>query len=137
MDEWGRPLGVSVLAISALFFGILGLLGGGLVFSGSSTASMYGYGVVTGIAAMIGGILIVMFGLFAIVTGWGMWSGKRWAWTLGIGFGGLIVALTAYSISVGQWFDVIGLVIELYILWYFWRPHVKEYFGKRGQASPS
>jgi len=135
MEDWGRPLGVSVLAISALFFGILGLLGGGLVFSGSTAATMYGYGEVAGSAALIGGVLIVLFGLFAIVTGGGMWSGKSWAWNLSVFFGVLIIALTSYVIVLGEWFDIIGLAIELYIMWYLWRPHVKGYFGRRSQAS--
>lgn len=133
-SDWGnRPLGISVLAMLDLVGGILALVGGGLVVTGSSTPTIYGHGAITGLAAMIVGVLFILLGILLFAAGWGGWSGKGWAWTLNIILGGLAIVIYLFSIVLGEWSYVVGLVIEPYILWYLWRPHVKAYFGKDGQ----
>ncbi|RLE62956.1 MAG: hypothetical protein DRJ38_08645, partial [Thermoprotei archaeon] len=113
------------------------------------------YGRVLPIALPLGTIFLflvaVLFilGLIELAIAWGLWTGKTWAWWLEVIFTGLgilmqignlaltllgAVALLSYPrvlpgtiasiISI-----IIGLCINVLIIWYFFRPHVKAYFG--------
>ncbi len=65
------------------------------------------------------GVLFIPFGLFALITGLALFTGKNWARIL-IMIGGVLDLI-----------DIpIGTIIGIVILWYFTRPEVKEYFGK-------
>jgi hypothetical protein len=131
--DWGnRPLGVSVLAVLALAGAVIAIVAGGFVASGLSTPTLiaYPYSALTGLLAVVCGILIVVMGIVYVVAGWGMWQGKRWAWTLGVITYGFAVVSSLSEVFFGVWSGVVSLVVSLYILWYWWRPHVKAYFGK-------
>lgn len=117
--------------------GILCFVAGGLVVTGSSTPTIYGHGPITGLMAMIDGVLVILLGILAFAAGWGGWSGKGWAWTLNIILGGVTIVSYLFSITLGEWSYVVGLVIEPYILWYLWRPHVKAYFRRADVTPPS
>ena len=98
-----RPTGVTILAVLQILAGIgylaVGLVGGALV------------GIL--------GILFIPFGLFALITGLALFTGKNWARIL-IMIGGVLDLL-----------DIpIGTIIGIVILWYFTRPNIKAYFGK-------
>ncbi len=128
-----RPLGVSVIAALAFLFGALEVIGGilALTFSASFGVMMGGKeGAAAG--ALVGtmvGLPLLITGIISLVVGWGLWNGKGWAWWLTVIFtalgaiGAIAGLLSAPAISI------IYLVIELVILWYFFKPHVKDYFG--------
>ncbi len=98
-----RPTGVTVLAVLQILAGI-GYLAAGLVA-----------GALVGILSL----LFIPFGLFALITGLALFTGKNWARIL-IMIGGV---LDLIDIPVGT---IIGIII----LWYFTRPNIKAYFGK-------
>ena len=130
MSKPARPTGVTVLAILELFGGIITILFGMAAIVSSTFLNPYGYAVVAGLAVASGGAL-VLFGVLAVVVGYGMWSGKGWSWTLAVVLYGLGVVFSLVYIAVGLWSNILALAIDLLILWYLWRPHVKAYFGKR------
>jgi uncharacterized membrane protein HdeD (DUF308 family) len=80
-------------------------------------------------------IVFVALGITSICVGIGLLKGKEWAWKIAvilslIGIAtGLIPLLTPHSpITL-----ILGLqqcVIDVAILYYLFRPHVKAYFGK-------
>ena len=125
-----RPIGVSILSILFIIGGILSIIG---IFSG------------------IQGILSFVFGIAYIIVGWGMWKGKRWSWTwfiiltivgvvmsvISIVFivlsGGFqqLSGYQAHNLIVG--FSIIISIeigISLLIIYYFYRPNVKLFFGR-------
>ncbi|MBI3859635.1 MAG: hypothetical protein HY296_05275 [Thaumarchaeota archaeon] len=129
-----RPTGVTVLAILDMVGGIIALLGGGLILAGSSYLGTLGYGQFAGLAAAFGGGLLVV-GVLAIVVGYGMWSGKGWAYLLSIVLYILGIVTSLGSLAFGNYSSIVGLVIYIIIIWYLWKPHVKAYFG-RGAPPP-
>jgi len=133
MQKPPRPTGIAILAILGFIGGILALLGGALFIAvaGSGILTSYGVGMFSGFVSILGGVIIVL-GLFTLFVSWGMWSGKSWAWYLAvvlyaIGLIGGLVILVAGGI-VG----IVSVLIELLLLWYLFRPHVKAFFGIGG-----
>ncbi len=132
-----RPVGVTILAVIAILYGIfslllalLGLLGSALLASGVGkiqySAGTLAYATITD--AVIG-ILYLTFGI-------GAFSLKRWAWTTGVVALALDVVrqivgvvLHGFSASNAVGF-IITTVIALVLLWYLFRPTVRAAFGK-------
>jgi hypothetical protein len=139
-----RPVGVTILAVIGIIYGIfslllalLGLLGTALLASGlgnlatRASASRYSPGtlVYATISDAVLGILYLAFGI-------GAFQLKGWAWTAGV------VALVLDVIRQLVGFVIQGagssrivsasitIVIALLLLWYLFRPNVRAAFGK-------
>ncbi len=134
-----RPVGVTILAVIAIMYGIfslllalLGLLGSALVVSGvGNVANRYSIGTLAyaTISDAVLGILYLAFGI-------GAFSLKRWAWTTGVVALVLdvvreIVGVVIHGFSAS---NIVGfsitIVIALLLLWYLFRPNVRAAFGK-------
>ena len=102
-ERGNRPTGVTILAVLQILAGI----------------AYIAVGLVEGAFVGVLSVLFVPLGLFALITGLALFTGRNWARILAM-IGG---ALDLLDIPVGT---IIGIVI----LWYFTRPEVKEYFGK-------
>jgi hypothetical protein len=59
-----------------------------------------------------------------------MWKGKKRAWTLGVIVDGFVTVPSLFEIVFGMRSGAIGLVVNLCVLWYLWRPHVKACFAE-------
>jgi hypothetical protein len=137
-----RPLGVTILAILAiigglfsLLFAALGFLAAGVVASGA-LAGAYGSATVaqsTTALAFSSGSLIVL-GILYLAFGIGAFMLKGWAWTAGIialvlGIVSDIALPFLTSTSFGP-SSIIGIVIDLALIYYLFRPNVRTAFGK-------
>jgi uncharacterized membrane protein len=155
-----RPLGITIIAILTIIGGILLLLGGvslialGTLISVSppldSTitnphhlAQFFGV-----ISAAVGSVLLVI-GIGYIVMFYGLFKGKRWAWTITIILLLIGIAIQIISTATGSLLNaslssssntnsvisgivgsIIGIAINIVIIYYLYRPHVKAFFGK-------
>lgn len=123
MQRGARPTGVTILAVLE-FIGGLALLGVGGMFMAAGPvlipADVPGAGA---IFAALGGF-IVLIGLLYFLVGWGLWTGRAWAWTAA-----LVLAI------IGLLGFPIGTIISVIILYYLTRPGVKRYFGKAPAAA--
>ena len=157
-----RPTGVTIIAILTIINGILLLLSGitlvalGALLSGNSTSTSSQaiaqfFGV---ISAAVGGVLLAI-GIGYIVMFYGLLKGKGWAWTITIRLLFIGIAIQILSTSVITYaslentknvisgivdsitFPVIGLAINIVILYYLYRQHVRAYFGKAKPQSPT
>ena len=150
MQKQSRPLGVSIIANFYIIAGIIGIVG----ISLSATSAIKAPGV---------SALSLAESLYILVTGYGLRKAKGWAWTISIigifiGFAtgtyaiifNLVPIIGSISNQVGSAEAgmviniiiisiVMIFVIEIIILYYLYRPHVKSYFGKttRRSASPT
>ncbi|GBC71745.1 hypothetical protein HRbin02_01533 [Candidatus Calditenuaceae archaeon HR02] len=133
MSSKTRPTGVTVLAILEIIGAILSLLAamaffalGALAGAGSELGVMGGLFAAFGVA--FGGLLLIL-ALIGFVIAYGFWTGKGWAWILGIIFSiiGIIIGLVSI---IGNPTSIIGIIINGLILYYLTRPHVKAWFGK-------
>ena len=86
------------------------------------------YGLVAVSAGI--GIGLVALGIAYLVMAYGLWRGKRWAWTITMVLSFIGIALGAVSIVTGNIAAIFNLVINAIILYYLYRPHVKVFFGK-------
>lgn len=128
-----RPTGVTVLAVLEILGGILSLVGAAGMFAlGAIAEDLPGMGALGGFfglfGALIGGVLVV-FALIAFALAYGFWTGKGWAWILGIVFSILGLVLGLVSI-IGNPSAVINVIINGVILYYLTRSHVKAWFGR-------
>ena len=133
-----RPVGITILAVVAIIYGIfnlllalLGLLGSALLASRVAAAAIkYSAGTLAyaTISDAVLGIVFLAFGIGALRL-------KGWAWTTGIAALVLelvrqIVGVVIQGFSVGTIVrDSITIVIALVLLWYLFRPDVRAAFG--------
>jgi hypothetical protein len=154
-----RPTGVTIIAILAiisgiiLLFGGLSLIGAGALFSTAPADAPNNpngpesMGSFFGMAFLLLGAILLVIGVGYLVMSYGLLKGKGWAWTITIILtvisiaiqivSGIINSMIVASISndgasimsglIGQ---IIGIAIDIIILYYLYRPHVKAFFGK-------
>ena len=136
-----RPTGVTILAvlefISAGFIILLGLL---LIVGMSVLGAMGGSGEGSGVMAVLGtlgavaGVLVMILAVIPLAVGIGLWKLKNWARIVAIVFSGLGVASNLFGViggvTTGEMVSlssgVIGLGVNVLILWYMFQPHVKQ-----------
>lgn len=97
-----RPVGVTVLAVLAIIYGVLQLLGGlsliGLTALTIPGIELTGFLESIGIAAGVGSLIVA--GLF-IAFGVGALGVRSWSWTLGVVLFGLMVILAIVAMFSG------------------------------------
>lgn len=110
-----RPLGISILSIILIVFGVLALLAAILGIVALSAVNGGAVSAAVTIALIIGAILSIA----NIVVGWGLWTLKRWAfWTA------VIVEVINLLYDLYSWLGahnstaIISLVVALVILIY-------------------
>ena len=149
MQPMKRPTGVTVLGVLAVLSGIGGIaLGAALLAAslavGAITSSLNSYLSSQGysnlspyvttstVAAVLGilGAFSLIVGIFWLVEGWGAMVGKGWAWTLGIIIFVLSIISNLIQVVFGNYSSAIAVIINLGIIYYLTRPHVKAFFGK-------
>jgi len=110
-----RPTGVTILAILTILGGVFLLIFAAILLAASSFVFLSS-GMLVGIGAAL-----VVFALISFGVAYGMWTGAKWAWWLGI----IVAILDIISIIS---FNVIGLIVGLVMLYYLTRAHVKVWF---------
>lgn len=141
-----RPVGISIIAVLAALIGVLCFVGA-VLFAALSTAGgfltdlieAYGGGLMP---FDIGGLLSAAFlafagvaaivGILYLVTAYGMWTGKGWARMLAIVL--LILDLIGGILTLPG--GIVPIIIAGVLLWYFFTPAVKAFFGSAPQAPP-
>lgn len=130
-----RPLGITILAVLAIIGGLFLLLGaigllaaGGLVAAGGDSAvsgALGGMAMIFGLGALVLAVLYLAFGF-------GAWTLKPWAWTLGVVSQGLGLLLSLVQIVMGSPIQnhIVGILIAAAILFYLFQPNIKAAFGK-------
>ena len=140
-----RPTGVTILAvlyfIGAAFLGLCGILFivGGSMLSGLAHGGGLGSALFAMGGVVVGGIFLVL-AMLDLAIGIGFIKLQNWARILaiiliGIGvlFGLLSLAgLLAHPMILVLVFRLIFLAIEIWILVYLFKPHVKQAFGAAG-----
>jgi uncharacterized membrane protein (DUF2068 family) len=111
-NERYRPLGVTLISILTVI--------GGIVFLGIGTIL-----IVIGI-----GLGFIILGIVYFVMAYGLWNGRRWAWTITLIISGIGVIVGIASIIIGNFGSIISIIINSAIIYYLYRPDVKMFFGK-------
>lgn len=133
MQARTRPTGVTILAILEIIGSVLLLLGAAAFFALGALAGAALDGDLVGgffgaLGAAIGGVLVVM-ALIGFLLAYGFWTGKGWAWILGLIFSIIGILLGLVTI-IGNPSSIITIIINGLIIYYLTRPHVKAWFGR-------
>jgi hypothetical protein len=131
-----RPKGIAFVVVIEVLVGALGIVGGIGSLSASNLPQPQGLGFLQALAPVLPIVLIVI-GVFFIVSSYGLWRGFGWAWTATIVFEIIhIIADIGFVASRAFAVDkIIGLVVILAILFYLTRRNVRSYYGKGGSAA--
>jgi uncharacterized membrane protein (DUF2068 family) len=97
-----RPLGVTILAILT---------------------------VISGIGFLVS-VILVPLGIANLVVAYGLWKGKRWAWTITLVLSFIGIALGLASIATGTIIAIWPVIINAIVIYYLYRPNVKAFFGR-------
>jgi hypothetical protein len=121
MAEMSRPLGVTIIGILWILAGLLTAVGGGV---GGAALAIIGLGA---LGAAVG-VILVIIGLVFIALGVGCFKGWPWVWPVGIIFTiiGLVINLLSILSNTGA--AIVGILIDIIILWYLFQPQVKAWF---------
>ena len=145
-----RPVGVSIIAILEAVVSLFTLFGGIALVGLAAFLAAGGWGVIpeqeleralrempwasgfTGVRFMalttafltVMGIIVLAIAVIGFVLAWGLWVGKRWAWTATIVLSVLGILLNLFSLPA----SIIGILIYAAIIYYLTRPYVKAYY---------
>jgi uncharacterized membrane protein len=143
-------IGGILLFLSGLSLLVIGTLVS-VTPSGTSTiANSHPLAQVFGVISVATGSVLLVIGIGYLVMFYGLLKGKRWAWTItlillliGIAIqiissitGSVINAslststTSSNSVIAGIAGGLIGIAINVVIIYYLYRPHVKAFFGK-------
>lgn len=129
MSSQGRPTGVAVLAILEAVSGIYYLITGfGEFLSASIISTLARSGIPFDVIPLLPraiGTVLIFFGLVSLLLAWGLWTGKGWARMVALVFAILSIILSLVS------FHLIGLIIDIILVYYLTRPNVKQFFTKK------
>ncbi len=127
-----RPLGVAIISVLDILFGILMLFGGilfiamGPFIMAQMPPEAFPFAQLVGGAIAIVGVAIVVLGLISILLGYLLWNGSNIARLLHIVFAILGIIFDILSFNP---LSIIGIIISLIIIWYLTRPHVVNFFS--------
>lgn len=129
-----RPAAVSALTAFVIIGGIIDICMA-LLFLVLSTFSFHILGVIVSlppfgwVMLMLLSSALIISSAFSFVLAYGIWKGRRWAWTWM--FISCIINLISSVAGIIVGIGVIGLVIYPIIIYYLTRPRIKSYFGKQ------
>jgi len=135
-----RPTGVTILAVltflGAAFLALAAIifLAGGAMLS---QAMASGFGAIAGVGAAVIAVVFLVFAVLYVAVGMGMLKLQNWARIVTI----ILVGLGLLSAAAGVLLsfahfrlfflvrELIVLGIDIWIIAYLFRPHVKQAFG--------
>lgn len=143
-----RPVGVTILAVLYFIFAALTAIAGLLSFVGGSMLSRLagssspaaGAGVLLAMGGAVIGIICLVIAALYFVVGYGFIKLQNWARILAVVFTGISVLFGLFGLvsillhmAVFQIvFQGVILAIEIWVLVYLFKPHVKQAFGATG-----
>ena len=97
-----------------------------------------------GLAAFVSELSIVLLGIAEVliaigieylVVSYGLLKGIGGAWSITLILSYIGIALSIASIMSGNFLSIIHLIINIAVIYYLYRPHVKVFFGKSVMAN--
>lgn len=131
-----RPLGITILVVLEIMLGAIDVLFGLLLLTAYLlVVSIPWLGMYAGFELFLLPLafFLLIFGLFAFVLAYGLWTGRGWAWisSMMLAVIGMIVAVV--GLFLGSFANVVPLILYALILIYLNTYHVRVFFGR---ASP-
>ena len=133
-----RPTSVIALTVLAIIMGVFALLAGAAMFLAAHIlatvpqAHRYLPLFVSATQMIILGGFYVGVACVYFFVAYGYWSGRGWAWTLGIALAVLGIIFGVLSLPIG----LLDVIVNAVIIYLLMRRDVKEYLGRAPPAYP-
>jgi hypothetical protein len=116
------PRGILIITILTTISGILLLI-----------MSIYAFSLLMPYGGMflMGPAFLLILGVTSLVTAYGLYMGQNWSWKLLLVLSGFGAAGYLLNVVNGQYLSIIGVIYNLAIIYYMYRPHVRKYYGMR------
>jgi len=119
-----RPTFLSIIAILLGIYGILSLIGGiALVVMGND--SVFKDMGLNADFLKVAGLLAIVVGIIALACAYFLWKGVKIGWYLSV----IFLIINAIEGILTLMSGAILLLISVILLWYFFRPKVRAFFG--------
>jgi hypothetical protein len=137
-----RPTGATVISIIEGILGALGLVAalllivgmgvvGGLVGSQADVDNAAGLGALFAGLGIVFGIIVLLIAILYIAIAYGVWKGRRWAWTLGVVVSVISIVFGVLGLAGNvSLFSLIQLALPIVVIYYLWQPDVKRWLGR-------
>ncbi|MGL6279412.1 MAG: DUF7144 family membrane protein [Gaiella sp.] len=131
----GRPVSTTIVAVIAFIQGIIATLAGiGLIVERNNDSLIEHIGQSTGQIQAYGWAAVI-WGVLALLVGWGLWSGGNWARALvailqALHIGGGIYLLFAWN-GHYLWQGIWQIAVGAFVLWLLFNPRSEEFFAGR------
>jgi len=119
-----KPMGLILIIFYSGFWGIVGMILGGVMLLGTSLSILVG----------ILGIIIFGLSILELVAAYGVWSLVEWGRNLAVIIYGISIPLSIFSLFIGDvtpgmvFLTIISIAVAVIILIYLVRPDVKRLF---------
>lgn len=130
-----RPLGITILAMLYILGGVVGAAAAAMLgmFSAMMADTMMAEfatfgGIITGVLVAIAALEFVIASCLLL--------GKSWSRKIVIVFVAIDLVLEFFSVFGGNMFGVAMLILDVFVLYYLYRPHVIRYFGETYKNCP-
>lgn len=90
--------------------------------------------VVPMLFALVSSISIGL-GIASGVGAVGLYKGKGWAWMILTIIAFIGIGISVISLAAGNIASIVGLLINGAVVFYLYRPHVKQYFGRNAMMA--
>jgi uncharacterized membrane protein len=118
------PRGILIITILTAISGILLLV-----------MSIYAFNLLLPLGGiyLMGPAFLLILGVTSLFTAYGLYRGQNWSWKLLLVLSGFGAAGYLLNVVNGQFISIIGVVFNLFIIYYMYRPHVRKYYGIRNK----
>ena len=128
-----RPLGITILGIIFIIFGIWMAITAAMIGTVIAILGSYSH-MMSSVISALGGATALFIGIFAAIEfaiAWALFSGIKWGRMTVIVLS--IVDLVAHSstLVIGNLFAIPHIILDLLVLFYMWMPNVVSYFNQK------
>jgi hypothetical protein len=129
--EVSRPILITIVAILWFISGLICLAAGILLLIGGSISlADLGFEELENLGTTGVGIIYTVLGIINLIIAGGIWNGWKVMWYIGVLYSIIQIILAIASIILTSGFGmIITIIIHALILYYLFRPRVKEFFG--------
>ena len=122
MSEKKRPTVVKILVLIVAIGSIIPILAGVMMLTGGAYEGYF----MQELLSQILPTYYVLMGVIGLVTAWGLWVGKGWAWVIALIIFILGIIMDLVTLPTG----IVGVVIDAIVLYLLMRPDTRRFCGK-------
>ena len=127
-----RPIGITILVILQILAGIFDFLIATLLVIAYAIAFSFFGMTLSGFGIFLIPLVVVflVLGIFSFILAFGLWTGKHWAWVSAVILSVIGVALSIVGAILGNYLDIVLIVLYVLMLGYLSTNGVRAFFGR-------